>query len=56
MNAFFSGSVKVAASTFPLYFPANVHRSNGSDFDPHGDTKHLDLLNLEYFAKGYIDS
>ena len=54
MNAFFSGSVKVFP-TIPFFFPANIHRSNGTDFDPQGDTSKVDFHALDYFAKGYIE-
>ena len=54
MNAFFSGSVKVF-STIPFFFPANIHKSNGTDFNPQGDTSKVDFYSLEYFMKGYVE-
>lgn len=41
MNAFFSGSLKVMTTTNPMFFPANVHKINGSDFDPHKNDPNL---------------
>ena len=52
MNAFFSGSVKVF-NTLPFFFPANIHKSNGTEFDPNGDTSHLGFGDIEYHMKGY---
>lgn len=34
MNAFFSGSLKVIDTTDPFRYPANLHKSNGTNFDP----------------------
>ena len=54
-NAFFSGSMKIFKTSFPYFYPANIHcDKNGKDFDP----TTMDLKDLtfgsKYYVKGYI--
>lgn len=55
MNAFFSGSIKVSQTTTPYFYPANIHTSDGKDFDPQNPPKDLDPFDLSYLVKGYIN-
>ena len=55
-NAFFSGSMKIFKSSFPYFYPANIHYDkNGKNFDPNS----MELKDLgfgsKYYVKGYIE-
>ena len=56
-NAFFSGSMKIFKTSFPYFYPANVHYDKeGKSFDP--NTMELKDLQFgsKYYMKGFIEA
>ena len=55
-NAFFSGSVKVFKTSFPYFYPANIHTdSKGKDIDPQTIAFNKLPYSMRYYFKGTVE-